>query len=133
MKAPKFYLLLLLCSVLNFSCKKENEGWDVRLNGKWTEDTPSNAKSLPLGCDLLFNDNYLEICNQSLTEDVNKKSGVYSENGQIYLQYNLGLKHHTEFRYDYQFEGDFLWLMEETTEKKMSVANISGAKKYRKI
>lgn len=116
-----------------FSCSKESKSWDVRLNGRWTEDIPANAKALPSGCQLIFNDNYFEVCGQALTSDVNTKSSLYSGDGQIYIEYNLGLKHHTEYRFDYEFEGDFLWLVEETTEKNTGASRISGAKKYKRI
>lgn len=116
-----------------FSCSKESKTWDVKLNGRWTEDIPANAKALPSGCDLLFNDNYFEVCGQALTSDVNTKTSLYSGNGQIYIEYNLSLKHHTEYRFDYEFEGDFLWLVEETTEKNTGASRISGAKKYKRI
>jgi hypothetical protein len=119
--------------ILFTSCSKESRTWDVRLNGRWTEDIPANAKSLPSGCDLLFNDNYFEICQQGLTSDVNTKSSLYSNDGQLYIEYNLGLKRHIEHRYDYEFEGEYLWLVEETTEKNTGARTVSGAKKYRKI
>lgn len=132
---PNNFLFCLVLAVLSIvsSCSKESRTWDVRLNGRWTEDIPANAKSLPSGCDLLFNDNYFEVCQQALTSDVNTKSSLYSNDGQIYIEYNLGLKHHTEHRYDYEFEGEFLWLVEETTEKNTGARTVSGAKKYRKI
>ncbi len=130
---PTLLFFTLSAFFFLFSCSKESKSWDGRLNGRWTEDIPANAKSLPSGCDLLFNDNYFEICQQALTSDVNTKSSLYSWDGQIYIEYNLGLKHHTEYRYNYEFEGEFLWLVEETTERVSGAKNISGAKKYKKL
>lgn len=129
----KHCLITCCLALFLFSCERESETWDPRLNGRWTEVTPVNAKALPSGCDLLFNDNYFEICGQPLTKDVNTKSSLYSSDGQIYIQYNLGLKRHVEFRYDFTFEGEFLWIMEETTDKSIAAPQISGAKKFRKL
>jgi hypothetical protein len=72
------------------------------------------------------------ICDESVGADLNKKSRVYANNGQIWISYKLSFRRHEEYRYDYQFEGEYLWIMEETSEKFYTAIGQSQAKKYRK-
>lgn len=114
------------------ACEKQEEGWDERLDGRWIEVAPFNAKSLPAGCEIVLDRGFMSICDEKLGSDLNAKSGVQSGNGQIWINYRLSGQRHTEYRYDYAFDGDFLWLSEEQTSKLRPVIGSGTAKKYRK-
>jgi hypothetical protein len=114
-----------------FSCKKDS-GWDMPLNGTWEEVSNNNSRSLPSHCNIQFTDGEMVICDESIGKDLNKKSNVYAQNGQIWISYKLGFRKHEEYRYDYEFDGVYLWIIEETTPGFNSVINNSSAKKYRK-
>jgi hypothetical protein len=123
-------ILAIICTVSISSCNKQTVGWDDRLNGRWVEVAPQNAKSLPAGCEIVFDQNFMSICNSTLGSDLNAKSGVNSENGQIWINYRLSGQRHTEYRYDYAFDGDYLWLSEEQSDNFLSVVSSGAAKKY---
>ena len=114
------------------SCKK-SETWDTPLNGKWEEVTNNNSRALPSNCNLEFQDGVMIICNESLGKDLNEESKVHSLDGQIWISYRLTFRKHEEYRYDYQFEGEYLWIMEENTTNLGTIINNPKAKKYHKI
>lgn len=135
----KRLLFFLMCPlVFCLSCKKSNPGWDTRLNGTWVEDYGGNgvvSKSLPTGCDVLFNDHFMSICNQPLSQ-MDSKNVLVSSNGQIYLHVQAGFKRKLEYRFDYFFDGEHLVLTEDTNEKIefYSTQNLgSTSKRYRKL
>lgn len=121
-----------MVALLIGSCKKESS-WDTPLNGKWVEVSNNNTRALPSNCNVEFQDGVVVICDESIGKDLNQKSKVNAENGQIWISYRLSFRMHEEYRYDYQFEGEYLWLMEETTENYNTVINNKAAKKYRKL
>lgn len=114
-----------------FSCKKETT-WETPLNGTWVEESSNNSRSLPSTCNIQFQDGVMILCDESIGENLNKKSKLHAQNGQIWISYKLSFRKHEEYRYDYQFEGEYLWIMEETTPNFNNVINNSKAKKYRK-
>ncbi len=124
------FILSLVCLSLA-SCKKES-GWDTALNGTWEEVSNNNTRALPSNCNLEFQNDVMVICNESLGEDLNQESRVHAQDGQIWISYRLSFRKHEEYRYDYQLEGEYLWIMEETTSTLNSISNNSKAKKYRK-
>ncbi len=126
-----YTLFFILFVALLSSCEKEKR-WDDRLNGVWVESYTNNVKSLPSSCTVAFKEGEMMICNSSLTKDLGKKSEIYAENGKIWIRYQLPLRTHTEFRYNYAFDGTYLWLKEETSSKNFNIINTPGAKKYRK-
>ena len=113
------------------SCKKDG-GWDTPLNGTWEEVTNNNTRALPSNCNLVFEDGVMIICNESLGKDLNQDSRVFAQKGQIWISYRLSFRKHEEYRYDYQFEGEYLWIMEETSEHVGTIVQNPNAKKYRK-
>lgn len=115
-----------------FSCEKESS-WDTPLNGTWQEVSNNNTRALPSNCELEFEDGIMVICDESLGKDLNYDSQVHAQDGQIWISYRLTFRKHEEYRYDYEFEGEYLWIMEETTEQLGSIINNSNAKKYRKL
>lgn len=136
MRLPVF---LLMCSfVFCFACKKKNPVWDDRLNGIWVEDASGNgavSKSLPSGCDVLFNDHFMSICNQPVSE-MDSRNVLVSSNGQIYLNVKAGFKSKAEYRFDYFFDGEHLVLTEDTNEELEFSSNQllgSTSKRYRKL
>lgn len=124
-------LTLFICAILMTSCKKE-ESWESPLNGVWVEESNNNARSLPSKCTIQFQQGTMVICDESVGKDLNKDSQIHAQNGQIWISYKLSFRKHEEYRYDYEFEGEYLWIMEETTSKFNSVINNPNAKKYRK-
>jgi hypothetical protein len=124
------FILSLVCFTLA-SCKKES-GWDTALNGTWEEVSNNNTRALPSNCNLEFQNDVMVICNESLGKDLNQESRVHAQDGQIWISYRLSFRKHEEYRYDYQLEGEYLWIMEETTSTLNSISNNSKAKKYRK-
>jgi hypothetical protein len=124
------FILSLVCLSLA-SCKKES-GWDTALNGTWEEVSNNNTRALPSNCNLEFQNDVMVICNESLGEDLNQESRVHAQDGQIWISYRLSFRKHEEYRYDYQLEGEYLWIMEETSSTLNSISNNSKAKKYRK-
>lgn len=127
----KIFFIFILAAIFLSGCKKE-QGWDSVLNGTWIEVSNNNTRALPSNCDIVFQDGNMIICDESIGADLNKKSRVYANNGQIWISYKLSFRRHEEYRYDYQFEGEYLWIMEETSEKFYTVIGQSQAKKYRK-
>ena len=123
---------LLVVAVLLSSCKKD-AGWDTPLNGKWVEVSNYSSRALPSNCDLEFDNGVMVICGESVGADLNQKSEVFARDGQVWISYKLSFRKHEEYRYDYQFEGEYLWIIEETTSHLTSVTNQPGAKKYRKL
>jgi hypothetical protein len=123
---------LLFVSLILTGCKKEDKSWDARLNGLWIEVLPLAAKSLPEDCDLEFLQGSMYICNKDITGETNRKTRLYSDNGQIWINYSLAFKKHIEYRYDYEFDGDFLWLIENDDPGFTNVAGRTGAKKYQR-
>lgn len=128
----KIYPFLLVFTILFNSCKKES-GWDAPLNGKWVEVSNFSSRALPSNCNLEFDNGIMIICGESVGKDLNHKSEVHARDGQVWISYRLSFRKHEEYRYDYQFEGEYLWIMEETTSNQMSVIRQPGAKKYRKL
>lgn len=127
----KILILFVLITTLLFSCKKEI-AWDTPLNGTWVEVTTNNTKALPSNCTLEFNDGVMIICDESIGENLNHDSQIFANNGQIWISYRLSFRKHEEYRYDYQFDGEYLWIMEETTAQFNSIIGSSNAKKYRR-
>ena len=74
----------------------------------------------------------MSICDEAIGSDLNSKSGINSGNGQIWINYRLSGQRHIEYRYDYAFEGDYLWMIEEETSTQTSPIGSSLAKKYRR-
>jgi hypothetical protein len=124
--------LLFFSALFLFACEKQDEGWEARLNGRWVEVAAQNAKSLPAGCEIVFDRSFMSICNEELGSELNSKSGVNSGNGQIWINYRLSGQRHIEYRYDYAFDGDYLWLLEDQTDGFNPVVGVNGAKKYTK-
>jgi hypothetical protein len=127
----KFILLSIVSSILFTSCKKE-VFWDMPLNGTWVEVTNNNPKALPSNCTIEFADGVMVICDESIGANLNHDSKIFANNGQVWISYKLSFRKHEEYRYDYQFEGEYLWIMEETTKAFTPVINHSKAKKYRR-
>ena len=125
-------IIITLFTLILASCKKD-AGWETRLNGKWEEFTNNNSRALPSNCFIEFQDGIMIICNESIGKDLNQKSDVFAKEGQVWISYKLSFRKHQEYRYDYQFEGEYLWIMEETTANKNTVINHPAAKKYRKL
>ena len=113
------------------SCKKEST-WDSPLNGTWIEESSNNSRSLPSTCTIQFQEGTMVLCEESIGENLNKKSKLHAQNGQIWISYKLSLRKHEEYRYDYAFDGGYLWIIEETTSNYSSPVNQPNAKKYRK-
>lgn len=124
-------IALFICFVFVTSCKKQ-ESWETPLDGVWVEESNNNARSLPSKCTIQFQKGTMVICDESVGKDLNKDSKIYAQNGQIWISYKLSFRKHEEYRYDYEFEGEYLWIMEETTSNFNSVINHPKAKKYRK-
>jgi hypothetical protein len=127
----KIVSIFVLTSIFCWGCKKE-QGWDTLLNGTWTEVSNNNTRALPSNCDIVFQDGTMILCDESLGADLNNKSRIYANEGQIWISYKLSFRKHEEYRYDYQFEGEYLWLVEETSEHLTTAINNSNAKKYRR-
>ena len=116
--------------VISFSGCNKGEDWDSKLNGNWAEQTMKTAKSLPSSCNVRFADRYMEICGKSLTEGLTSKSKIQAVNGQIWIEYKLASKKHIEYRFDYTFDGNDLWLIEDTDDKFESCIGRANAKVY---
>lgn len=127
----QLFILLSFIAVIG-SCKKDS-GWDTPLNGTWIEVTNNNSRALPSNCNIKFEDGVMVICDESIGKHLNQKSNVYAQDGQIWISYKLSFRKHEEYRYDYQFDGAFLWIMEETSSSASSVVNNPLAKKYSKL
>lgn len=122
-----------LALFIGFSaCEKQPSGWDDRLNGRWVEIAPNNAKSLPAGCEILLGRSFMSICDENVVANLNSKAGVNSAQGQIWINYRLGGQRHSEYRYDYAFDGDYLWLSEDQSSDYHPLVGIGTSKKYRK-
>ena len=124
--------IFALIALAFVSCKKETD-WDAALNGKWQEVTTNNLRALPSNCDIIFDYGVMVICGESIGKQLNQKSEVNAHDGQVWISYKLSFRKHEEYRYDYQFEGGYLWIMEETTTQSNRVVNNPNAKKYRKL
>ncbi len=131
----KSFLLVVLSTLLFSSCKKYPHKWDSTLNGTWVEvDPATNAiinSSYP--CALTIADNYLDDCGTTypaLSFSSNEK--LYAHDGQIYETYKILIRNHLQFDFDYAFDGQYLWLIEDFTSAKAPVINQSSARKYKK-
>jgi hypothetical protein len=129
----KNLLTILTLLVITFSACKKTEVWDTPLNGKWEEVSNNNTRALPSNCFLEFQDGVMIICDESIGKDLNHESKVHANEGQIWISYRLSFRKHEEYRYDYQFEGEYLWIMEETTTGLGTIIKNPKAKKYRKL
>jgi len=127
----KLFYLYFFVSLAFASCKKGGE-WDAPLNGKWIEESNNNTRALPSNCNIEFQDGVMILCDESIGKDLNHESKIHAQNGQIWISYRLSFRKHEEYRYDYQFEGEYLWIIEETTTKFTPLINNPKAKKYRK-
>lgn len=127
----KLQLLFLLTSVLTVSCEKGTE-WDTPLNGKWVEVSNNNTRALPSNCDIEFADGVMILCNESIGKDLNHESKIHAQNGQIWISYRLSFRKHEEYRYDYELNGDSLWIIENTSPDFTPLLNNPKAKKYLK-
>lgn len=132
----KNLFLLLIFTVLIFSsCKKYPHKWDSTLNGTWVEIDPStNAVLNPFSsCTLTISDNYLDNCGYTYPELSFSTNGkLYAHDGQIYETYKILIRNHLQFDFDYAFEGQYLWLIEDYTSAQAPVINQSSARKYKK-
>jgi hypothetical protein len=127
----KQLIIFTFISIIFISCKKE-ASWDAPLNGKWVEVSNINTRALPSNCNIEFSDGVMIICDESIGKNLNEDSKVHANNGQIWISYKLTFRKHEEYRYDYQFEDEYLWIMEETGSNYNPVINNPKAKKYRK-
>lgn len=131
LKLKNLLLVCTLFAMLAVSCKKDTV-WDTPLNGKWEEVTNSNTRALPSNCNIEFADGVMIICDESIGKDLNHDSKIHASDGQIWISYRLSFRKHEEYRYDYQLEGKYLWIMEETSADFTPVINNPKAKKYLK-
>ena len=126
----RIFSILLICATCFSSCKKE-EQWDESLNGTWKEVTSYNAKSLQSNCEIVFDKEDMLICGTSITDNLGGRSNVHALNGQIWINYKLAFRMHTEYRYDYYFDNNFLYITEENTTKNIgTLTTTSSFKKY---
>lgn len=102
------------------------------MNGTWVEVSNNNTRALPSNCNIEFQDGVMILCDESIGKDLNHESRIHAQNGQIWISYRLSFRKHEEYRYDYQFEGEYLWIIEETSSDYTPTINNSKAKKYRK-
>lgn len=125
----KLFVIIFPFMLALLSCKKSNQ-WDNRLNGVWIEEQSSQYKALPSNCALKFNEGEMQICDESVSKDLTRKSRVHAYQGKIWISYKLAMKKHEEYRYDYLVDKNTLWIIENTSTDFAGVEQVSKGKKY---
>ncbi len=141
------FCLFFSITILFNGCAKK-KGWDEKLNGTWTQIDPTTNQPLNGSYYLKidWNEHFMtryECANGSpfftnpLTPSAsNEKLVAYKK--QLYIVGKPRLaKGETKTRYaylfDYEFDGDYIWLLNETTEQVGIIKNSPNAIKLMKL